>query len=230
MKCKIIDVNTYKTVYDGQCPISRNAKLTWVGFSDEGMLITMDDFGIVSGFNYKNQQWIPLIDLKDQFTDNYKYIWIVGFMENYMMYIELLKDQVQPHESMRSKYKKIGFKIPFVQKEEDIIKEKKEEDLNTFEEMHFREKIILDHEQSRREMWEPFKLFRGRNDNSRFLSESIMDAKEITQKKKDHDKTILNAIRLSIMNEEHDKVFTYLDMLHFTQSIKICIKLCNSLN
>ena len=79
-------------------------------------------------------------------------------------------------------------------------------------------------------MWEPYKLFRGRNDNERFLSESIMDVKEITQKKKELDKTILNAIRLCIVNDEHDKVFTYLDLLHFTQSIKLSIKLCNSLN
>jgi len=122
-----------------------------------------------------------LVDLKDNFPDNFKSIWIVGFMENFLMYIELLKDQIQPHETMRAKYKKLNFKIPFIEKEDELIKEKKELDLGNYEELHFREQVILDHEQSRREMWEPYKLFRGRNDNERFLSESIMDAKEITQ-------------------------------------------------
>jgi hypothetical protein len=32
------------------------------------------------------------------------------------------------------------------------------------------------------------------------------------------------------MNGDHDKVFTYLDLLNFSNSLKICIKLCNSLN
>jgi hypothetical protein len=40
---------------------------------------------------------------------------------------------------------------------------------------------------------------------------------------------MLNSIRLCIMNDEHDKVFSYIEMLHFTQSLKLCIKLCGSL-
>ena len=51
--------------------------------------------------------------------------------------------------------------------------------------MHFNGQINLDHEQIRRDFWEPNKLFRGKNENERFLSESILDQKEIIQKKKE---------------------------------------------
>jgi len=78
-------------------------------------------------------------------------------------------------------------------------------------------------------MWEPLKRFRGHYDNERYLSESILEAKQIVDKKKELDKLILNAIRLCIVNDEHDKVFTYLDLLNFTQSLKLSVKLCNSL-
>ena len=64
LKCKIIDTKTYATLFDGQCPISHASELNWVGFSEEGMLITMDTNGVVNGLNFKNWKWLPLIDLK----------------------------------------------------------------------------------------------------------------------------------------------------------------------
>jgi len=67
------------------------------------------------------------------------------------------------------------------------------------------------------------KQFRGKYDNEFSQSESIMDLTDITQKKKEIDKLLLNAIRINIIsaanstsNEESDKVFSYIDMLHFS--------------
>jgi len=36
-------------------------------------------------------------------------------------------------------------------------------------------------------------------------------------------------VRTAIVNDEHSKVMTYLDLLHFSQSLKLVVKLCNSL-
>jgi chromosome transmission fidelity protein 4 len=47
MNCKIIDTNTFTTLYDSQCPVSVASDLTWVGFSEEGLLTTMDSNGII---------------------------------------------------------------------------------------------------------------------------------------------------------------------------------------
>jgi hypothetical protein len=40
----------------------------------------------------------------------------------------------------------------------------------------------------------------------------------------------LNAIRKAILADDHEKVFTYMDMLHFSQSLKLVIALCDQLN
>jgi hypothetical protein len=61
--------------------------MTWMGFSEEGMLISMDDNGIVSGFNSKIKQWTPICDLKNKYPETFNTVWIVGFMENEMLAI-----------------------------------------------------------------------------------------------------------------------------------------------
>ena len=64
--------------------------------------------------------------------------------------------------------------------------------------------------------WESLKQFRSKYDSEYVLSESIMDSNEISNLKKEVDKNLLNAIRLSILNEETEKVFSYMDMLYFS--------------
>lgn len=51
----------------------------------------------------------------------------------------------------------------------------------------------------------------------------------MTDKKRELDKVVLQLIRLAIINDEHEKVFQYLDLINFTQSLKLVIRLCNSL-
>jgi uncharacterized protein (DUF2225 family) len=193
------------------------------------MLISLDDKGIVNALNMKNKQWIPILDQKSKFGSSNQ-IWVVGFMEHKLMYIELQKDQIQPHEQLKSKYKVTELRIPFVFPDKEEHNEKKDQEVVDFEEAHFRQQFILEHEQYRREVWLPFKLFRGSNDNERFLSETILELKELNQKKKELDKQMISAIRLAILNDDHEKVFTYIEKLHFTPSIRIVIKLCNELN
>lgn len=123
----------------------------------------------------------------------------------------------------------MDFKLPFIFADKDELKPKQDEDLALIEELYLRNQMILDHEQYRKDVWLPYKLFRGTYDNERFMSESILDQKDITQKKKELDKQMIGAIRVAIVNDEHDKVFTYLELLNFTTTIKVVVKLCNEL-
>ena len=165
------------------------------------MLITQDDYGVITGFNFHTESWVPILDLKDKFPSTYKQIWIVGFLEHQLSYIELQKGHEQPPHQLRGKSKLLPFKVPML--EAEVIGEKKEQTLQDLEEQVFRETFILDHEQYRKDVWEPLKMFRGESDKERFLSDSILEAKAIVQKKKDLDAHILNQIRLCIMNDEH---------------------------
>jgi len=101
LRCKIIDCSNFRTVFDGQCPCSRNSQLTWVGFSEAGMLTTMDSFGVISSLNFQSQQWIPLLDLKSKFPQSYKNIWVVSFDGPKLYFIELPKGAEQPPTHMR---------------------------------------------------------------------------------------------------------------------------------
>ena len=61
------------------------------------------------------------------------------------------------------------------------------------------------------------------------MSESILDNNEIQSRKKEMDKICLNAIRSCIISGETEKVFGYMDMIQFNQSLKICIRLCEQM-
>lgn len=92
----------------------------------------------------------------------------------------------------------------------------KDETAPKLEEEIMRTQFFLEHEQYRKDVWEPLKHFRDHRYDSEKMAENILEASEINKKKKDFDKLILNSIRLSIQAEEHDKVFQYIEMLNFT--------------
>ena len=62
------------------------------------------------------------------------------------------------------------------------------------------------------------------------LSEGIPTNTDLNTKKKEMDKILLNVIRKTILEDNPEKVFQYLDMLNFSQSLKLCVKLCEQLN
>jgi hypothetical protein len=43
-----------------------------------------------------------------------------------------------------------------------------------------------------------------------------MDQTQLINKKKEIDKLLLNAVRMCIMADEHDKVISYMEMMNFS--------------
>ena len=62
------------------------------------------------------------------------------------------------------------------------------------------------------------KHHRGRYNSEKVLSDSILENNDVINKKKELDKHILNNIRLCIVSDEHQKVFSYIDLMQFTKS------------
>jgi hypothetical protein len=73
MRLKVIDMTnrTYNILYDIECPISKDSNLVWIGYSEEGMLFTFDNEGLLRTLNPLNKQWIPVIDFKYKFPDTH---------------------------------------------------------------------------------------------------------------------------------------------------------------
>jgi hypothetical protein len=56
--------------------------------------MTFDTEGIVRAFIFSSQQWAPVFDFKQRYSDIYANIWIVGVMDNEILAI------VKPSEGM----------------------------------------------------------------------------------------------------------------------------------
>ena len=95
--------------------------------------------------------------------------------------------------------------------------------MQNLEETLARDQFKIDHEAFRRDNWEPLKHFRSKYDSEYPLSESILSAGELVNRRKEMDKTTLNAIRLCILSDDHERVFSYMELLHFSQSLKLCV-------
>lgn len=96
-------------MYDIECPISHRSNLIWLGYSEEGMLFTFDNEGILRTLNPFNKQWIPVIDFKYKYPDIYTQLWIVGVSEGEVLVIEMAKNFVVPHPSQKSMIKRFKF-------------------------------------------------------------------------------------------------------------------------
>lgn len=127
-------------------------------------------------------------------------------MENELLMITVPSSCEQPPLTLRSYYKREKLAVPLLSPDSAQTK---------LDEQMIRGQFIIDHEQYRKDLWEPLKHFRGRYDSEKILSQSILEAREMTQKKKEFDKIILNQIKHCIDNDEHEKILTYLDLMNF---------------
>ena len=54
----------YRVLFDTEFPISRDSNLVWMGFSEEGQLISFDNEGVMRAFTVASLQWSPIYDFK----------------------------------------------------------------------------------------------------------------------------------------------------------------------
>ena len=115
--------------------------------------------------------------------------------------------------------RRFKFKIPFLEVDQPLQAKKTEgkEGLNLqqLEEMQVKDQFLLDHENYRKDLWEPLKHFRSKYDAEFPMSDTILSHNDIVNRRKEMDKNTLQAIRICIMNDDHERVFSYLELLHF---------------
>ena len=107
----------YSTLFEGQFPVAKSSNMTWVGFSEEGLLATLSIDGVLSALNFKNNQWVPILDLSDTYPDTFSNFWVVGLMETELVAIEMPNDCDTPPLSMKNVYKRIEYSVPLLTQE-----------------------------------------------------------------------------------------------------------------
>ena len=79
----------YKTILEGEAPTQKYSSFSWVGYSEEGLLCTLNDRGLLSALYMKIEQWVPILDLQVDFAESYNNLWIGGIMDNEMLVLRL---------------------------------------------------------------------------------------------------------------------------------------------
>lgn len=102
---------------------------------------------------------------------------------------------------MKNIYKKVQLRVPFLKK--DISEGEQVQALHEKDCLHMKDQLLLDHEQFRRDYWEPLKHFRTRYDSEKVLTENILEPSDITSKKRSLDKLVMENIRVAIMSDDH---------------------------
>lgn len=64
-----MSTRNYKAFIDTEFPVSRQAVIVWMGFSDEGQLFSFDSEGVLRCFNFSSEQWLPVLDFKQRHAD-----------------------------------------------------------------------------------------------------------------------------------------------------------------
>ena len=188
--------------------------------------MTYTDTGIVSSLNMQNGHWTPVLAVKDRFPEFEGKCWIVGFSEREMLAIPLPRGMEQPTMKMKSIMKSYKLAAPVLKTDRDS------DDLTKLNEIDgdlILRQLHIQHEAYRVEHWASLKDLRGEMDNEKHLSSSILDENASRQLKRDEDKAIINAIRIAITTDNHEKVFSYFNMLNYTKSLKLAVQLCEKL-
>lgn len=107
----------YRVLVDTEFPLSRSANLIWLGFSEEGQLMSFDSEGIVRAFSFNSQQWTPIFDFKQKHAEIYDRIWIVGVMDAEILVIVMPKDSLAPSINQKSQIKRFAYKVPLLDQE-----------------------------------------------------------------------------------------------------------------
>ena len=112
LHCHVMDVQGKRTLLDCPLPVSPGSTLTWLGYSDKGLLLSMDSASIVRGLSFEwGGQWVPLLDLSKKGKDVH---WPVGLMEDKLMCAVCKSGLKVPNTLNRPVLTAVELHIPFV--------------------------------------------------------------------------------------------------------------------
>ena len=155
-------------------------------------------------------------------------MWLTGISEQEVYVIQMPEDHEAPALAQKNHVRRIKLAVPMLGAVKANL-DAKEETLAEIEADMFNRWLQCEHEIFRKQNWESLKHFRSKYDNEFLLSESILDAQGIATLKREIDKRSIEAIRVCIMENQREKIFAFLDQIHFKQSLLTSVKLCEKL-
>lgn len=199
-RVKILDCEKQlQVLFDTEFPITKYSKLTWCGFSTEGLLCSYDSDGQFRALNLRTQTWTPVQDFRALYPDSYKNLWIVGAEEQEILAIQLQFGFAAPHPSAKTGTRSYNFKVPLIGLTEEQEGDEEDKYLKG-EEERIRSGLMMDHEKLRKRYWEQLKDFRSEAyDREYQLSRSIKNSQELVNQQRDLDKVLLGLVRIAAL-------------------------------
>jgi hypothetical protein len=127
MRLKVINMDDrdYRTVVETECPVSKDSYIVWMGFTEEGQFMTFDSDGILRSFNFKNQQWTPVMDFKIKYQHFYDKLWIVGITDGEVLAHELPNSQQSvPNLGQKGQIRRFKLKVPLLNQQNTNVDSK----------------------------------------------------------------------------------------------------------
>ena len=87
--------NNLQKLKEVNIPLTPNYKLTWIGFSEEGLILSQDGNGVIRGLF--DETWVQIID-----NDKNKKIWMFGMSDYKILGVHLGTNELEPSVFPRS--------------------------------------------------------------------------------------------------------------------------------
>lgn len=161
----------------------RGGSLEWVGFSEEGQLLTWSDEGVASALSLATGWWTPVLNTKSLPDGEFlRRMWIVGFIDQEMLAIALPDGYEQPTPKMKQLTRRLKLQVPVIPADP---RAQEPSQLPAVDAELLTKQLHVDHERYRRTHWERLKDMRTDEDPERHLSASIKDDKALTSLRKE---------------------------------------------
>jgi chromosome transmission fidelity protein 4 len=117
-----------RRLHSGDVPVSAACSLTWLGFTDRGVVATVDSAGLVRTLVEEwGWEWSVLVDLKAQRKGSPETCWVTAVLEDSVMGVMLKPDTLAPPVLPRPVPSTIPVRAPLlphqgIELEEDLIR------------------------------------------------------------------------------------------------------------
>eukprot|EP00828_Plagiopyla_frontata_P021592 TRINITY_DN2817_c0_g1_i2.p2 TRINITY_DN2817_c0_g1~~TRINITY_DN2817_c0_g1_i2.p2 ORF type:complete len:458 (-),score=88.74 TRINITY_DN2817_c0_g1_i2:93-1466(-) len=209
-KLIIVDVDKRKTIMQTSLPVSPYSLLTWLEYSEEGLLLAQDSTGMIRGLF--NEGWVVLFD---DSKEKQKF-WLIGMLNYNFIGVNLGKDEFEPLVVPRPFNTQQTIRLPYLntnQKYKEIAMDQ----------------LIHSHEKQRFEQWRELKG-RERMEPGFRNVESILNEAELVNEGEKIERKMVNLFRELILANELEKAVILVESLVKSEKgVVVCIRLCEKL-
>jgi hypothetical protein len=223
LRFKMIDVNNkYNEIYDGPLSLTAYSSLEWFGFSEEGMLYSIDSEKILRYFKLSmSKTWIPMLNLDEIYL--LSGFWVIGIEQGEIYGVEVKDSTSEP-----TVYPRCSFTTHKITSLRDLLnKQILNQDSNNDEITNM---LNIEYDEWRQTKYSHLKNIRHARQGDYYYSESIKSEEDINLLKKNHDKAILQIMKDMILENKDGKALDYFDFLVLDQSRELSIKLAVKLD